>query len=109
MSSTRHTLRLALRYLAYHRVRSGLLVLCIALVFLLPIAVNQLLDRYEASMTARAQATPLVVGARGSRYDLVLNTLYFRGRVPTPLSMAAGCSIGRGIAKIIGTKLGSTP
>lgn len=89
MSATRHTLRLAARYLAYHRVRSGLLVLCIALVFLLPIAVNQLLDRYEASMTARAIATPLVVGARGSRYDLVLNTLYFRGRVPMPLSMAA--------------------
>ena len=82
------TLRLAWRYLAYHRVRTALLVLCVALVFLLPLAVQLLVDSYSRALGARAAATPLVAGAPGSRYDLVLNALYFEGRVPGPTSLA---------------------
>lgn len=82
------SLRLAWRYLAYHRVRTTLLVVCVALVFLLPIAVQLLVDSYSRALGARAAATPLVAGAPGSRYDLVLNALYFEGRVPAPTTMA---------------------
>lgn len=92
----KHTLLMALRYLAYHKLRSLLLVLCITLVLLLPIAVNQLLDRYGDVLSARAAATPLVIGARGSRYDLVLNTLYFRGRIPGKLPMAEADAVQDG-------------
>jgi len=79
---------LAWRYVAHHRVRSLLLAACIALAFLLPLAVQVLVDVYGRALTARAEATPLVAGARGSRYDLVLSSLYFKGRIPDPLSMA---------------------
>lgn len=105
----RHIVRLAVRYLLHHRVRTLLLVTCIALVFLLPIAVNRLLDRQGAALTARAESTPLVVGARGSRYDLVLNTLYFRGRIPTSLPMREATALQEsGLADAIPVLCGRT-
>lgn len=85
----RSTLLLARRYLAHHPLRSSVLVVGVALTLLLPMAVQLLAFRYGASLTARAEGTPLVLGAQGSRYDLVLQTLYFRGRTPRPISMAA--------------------
>lgn len=82
-------LLLAWRYLAFHRVRSGVLVVGVALTVFLPLAVELLVARYSASLAERAAATPLVLGAPGSRYDLVLSTLYFQGRTPRPLAMDA--------------------
>jgi len=84
----RAALLLAWRSLAYYRVRALLLVGCVALVVLLPVAVQLLVGAQSERLTARADATPLVAGAKGSRYDLVLNALYFRGRTPAPTSMA---------------------
>ncbi len=81
-------LRLAWRYVRFHWVRSLLLVLCVALTALVPLAVQLLVSSFSASFHARAKSTPLVVGAPGSRYDLVLRTLYYRGRVPSETSMA---------------------
>lgn len=69
---------LSLRHLAYHRLRSGLVVACLAVVLAVPVAATLLLDRYDAGMRARAQATPLVLGPRGNRFDLVLASLYWR-------------------------------
>lgn len=82
------SLRLAWRYLAYHRVRTAILVLCIALVAALPIAVQVLIGRYQESLVVRADSTPLVVGAPGSRFDLLLHSLYFRGAPARDLSYA---------------------
>jgi putative ABC transport system permease protein len=82
------TFLLARRYLAFHRGRTLILVSCIALTCLLPLAVEWLVGTYSRELQARAAATPLVVGRKGSRFDLVLNTLYFRGRVPEPLGLA---------------------
>lgn len=79
------TLLLARRSIAHHKGRSAILVACIALTCLLPIAVEALVAVFGEQLRARAEATPLVVGAKGSRFDLVLNTLYFRGRVPEAL------------------------
>lgn len=79
------TLLLARRSLAHNRLRTAILIACMALTCLLPIAVEGLVAVFGGSLRARADATPLVVGAKGSRFDLVLNTLYFRGRVPEPL------------------------
>ncbi len=81
------TLLLAWRHLSHHRGQSAILAACIALIFLLPVAVQLLVAHYSAALAARARATPLVAGALGSRYDLVLNSLYFKGRVPRDLPM----------------------
>lgn len=84
----KHAFLLALRYLQYHRARSLILILCIALTFLLPAAVSLLFRSFSTNLLSRAAATPLVLGQPGSRYDLVLNSLYFRGRVPSALTLS---------------------
>ncbi|MBK8974306.1 MAG: ABC transporter permease [Planctomycetes bacterium] len=93
-------LLLALRHLQHRRGTSLLLVACLALTGVLPIAVQLLVGAFSTRLRARALATPLVVGAPGSRFDLVLNTLYFRGRVPRPLPM-------RELDALIGSGLGT--
>ena len=75
----RDLLGLALHYLRHYRWRTLLLGACLVLAFLLPLTVTWLMGSQRARMRARAEATPLVVGAPGSRYDLVLSSLYFRG------------------------------
>ncbi len=86
--------RLAWRYLAYHKVRTGILILCVALVGALPLAVQLLITRYQDDLVRRADTTPLIVGAPGSRFDLLLHALYFRGRPPRELSLADAERIG---------------
>ena len=55
---------------------------CIALALWVPWTASRLAARYDVELRARAEATPLVVGAPGNRYDLTLAALYFR---PTEL------------------------
>lgn len=76
---------LALAWLRAHLGRTALVVLCVALTLLLPLAVGAFVDDYAEALGARARATPLLVGAQGSRFDLVLAALHFRGRIPRPL------------------------
>ena len=80
-------LLLAWRSLAFHRMRSLLLIAAIALTLLLPLCVHLLVGTYTEKLEARAAKTPLLLGRPGSRYDLVLNALYFQGRVPRPLQL----------------------
>ena len=68
---------LAWRYLAYHRVKTAILVASIALIAFLPVGLNVLVGQSAAQLTARAEATPLLVGAKGSPIELVLSSLYF--------------------------------
>jgi len=82
------SLYLALRYLAFHRVKTAVLVFSIALIFFVPAALQVLVDRTERKLTARAEATPLLVGAKGSPVELVLNSLYFGADVPDTLPFA---------------------
>ena len=70
-------LYLAWRYLAYHRWKTITLVAAIPLIIYLPIGLRVLVDQSSRQLTARALATPLVIGAKGSPLELVLNTLYF--------------------------------
>jgi putative ABC transport system permease protein len=71
-------LELALRYIAFHRWKTALMVLAIFLTTLLPMAVRLLLNEFERSLLARAKATPLVVGPKGSGLDLTLHAIHFR-------------------------------
>ena len=71
-------LKLAFKYILYYRLKSLLLLACIFLTAFLPIAIEILLNSFEREIVARAEATPLVVGPQGSRFDLTLRSLYFR-------------------------------
>ena len=74
----RGSLYLAWRHLRYHRAQSCVLVACLCLPILLPLMTRLLAQRYEQGLRTRAASTPLLVGAKGSRFDLVLAALHFR-------------------------------
>ena len=78
----RGILYMAWRYLVYHRIKTTILMLSITLIVYLPVGLQVLVGQSEQQLTSRATATPLVVGARGSPLELVLNTLYFESDTP---------------------------
>lgn len=84
----KNVLVLALRYLRFNKAKSVILIFSIAVAVALPLAVNLLVRDYQRDLLARANATPLVAGAPGSRFDLVLHALYFRGQPAHDLVMA---------------------
>ncbi len=75
-------LYLAWRYLTFHKIKTAILVTSITLIVFLPVGLRVLVSQSEEQLTARAAATPLLVGAKGSPLELVLNSLYFEGDVP---------------------------
>ena len=78
----KEALYLAWRYLAYHRIKTLILVTSITLIVFLPVGLNVLVSQSASELTARAEATPLLVGAKGSPLELVLNSLYFESDAP---------------------------
>jgi putative ABC transport system permease protein len=80
------TLLLAWRYLTYHRGLAFILVICLTISMFLPLCVNLMVDYYERDLVERSQATPLIIGARGNRYDLVLKSLYFTAEQPETIA-----------------------
>jgi len=78
----RDVLYLAWRYLAYNRIKTAILVFAIMLIVYLPVGLNVLVGRSAAHLTARAEVTPLLVGAKGSPLELTLNSLYFESETP---------------------------
>ena len=75
-------LYMAWRYLAYNRVKTAILVIAMMLIVYLPVGLNVLVGQSAAHLTARAEATPLLVGAKGSAVELALNSLYFDSATP---------------------------
>ncbi|VUX55774.1 conserved membrane protein of unknown function [uncultured Woeseiaceae bacterium] len=73
------------RYLAHHRFKSSILIASITLMVFLPAATRLLVEDSATALTARADQTPLVLGARGSELELVLNTLYFHAESPAEI------------------------
>ncbi len=78
-------LYLAWRYLAYHRFKTLILITAITLIFYVPVGLRVLVNQSAEQLTARAVGTPLVIGAKGSPLELVLNTLYFGSDVPATM------------------------
>ncbi|SPE53840.1 conserved membrane hypothetical protein [Verrucomicrobia bacterium] len=91
----RNILFLALRYLRFNLIKTAIMVFSIAVAVFLPLAVNLLVANYQRNLLARANATPLVAGAPGSRLDLVLSALYFRGKPAHDLTMADVAAINQ--------------
>ena len=80
---------LSFQHIAFHRLRSSLLVMCLAVTLTVPLAATILLARYDSDLRSRASATPLLLGSRGNRFDLVLATLYWRSGKLEPLPWEA--------------------
>ncbi|MCW5977943.1 MAG: ABC transporter permease [Bryobacteraceae bacterium] len=80
---------LAWRYLTHHKYKTAILVLAITLILYVPAGLRALVRLSERQLTSRAAATPLLIGAKGSPLELVLNSLYARAEVPAPLTYAA--------------------
>ncbi len=85
---------IAWKYLSRNRAKAVTLVSCIVLIAFLPIALELLLDESEKQLMSRAASTPLVIGAKGSSLDLVMNTLYFGDEVPELIYMDAADMVG---------------
>jgi putative ABC transport system permease protein len=84
----KNALFLAWKSLLWHRGRSITIVLSLAITIWLPVTVRLVMLQFEREVSARAQATPLVIGARGSRIDLALHSLYFETLPPSMTTMA---------------------
>lgn len=74
-------------YLRHHPYKTMILVLSVMLTLYLPLTVYLLVNDYQARLTARAESTPIVIGPKGNRFDLVFHALYFRVKPPTGLTM----------------------
>jgi putative ABC transport system permease protein len=81
-------LLLTWRYMAFNKIKSAIMVVCLTITLFLPIAVHVMIRHYEDDLMARAESTPLIVGAKGNRYDLVLKSLYFTTETPESITMA---------------------
>jgi putative ABC transport system permease protein len=68
--------------LAYNRVKTAVLVGSIMLIVYLPVALRVLVNQSAADLMSRADATPLLVGAKGSPLELALSSLYFESDMP---------------------------
>lgn len=71
------SLYLAWRYVAYHKVKTGILVVSLTLMIYLPVALHLVITNSERQLMLRSASTPLIVGAKGSSLDLTIGTLYF--------------------------------
>jgi len=87
-------LYLAWRYLAFHRIKSVILIFSIMLIVFLPVGLNVLVEQGAEELTARADATPLLIGAKGSPLELALNSLYFETDTPERMTYAEARRLG---------------
>lgn len=78
-------LYLAWRYLGFNRGKTTVLVASISLILFLPAALHVVVRAGAEKLTARADRTPLLVGAPGSAVDLTLAALYFREPTVEPM------------------------
>ena len=93
---------LAWRYLAHNRVKTAVLVGSIMLIVYLPVALRVLVRQSAAELTARAEATPLLIGAKGSPLELALSSLYFESDTPELTTYAEAERIAKtGLAQAI--------
>ena len=79
------SLYLSLQYVRYHKLKLAALILAMTLVAWLPVAVQSIVDQTASQLLARAESTPMVIGARGSPLELSLGSLYFSTKSPETL------------------------
>jgi len=85
----RQSIYLAYKYISFHKTRSIVLIFSLSIIIYLPNGLKKLIIKSEAQMIKRAEATPLIIGAKGSSTDLVINTLYFQQEKTASITMEA--------------------
>jgi putative ABC transport system permease protein len=75
-------LQLAIKYIAFNKLKTLILIGCLFLTFLLPISIKLLLHQFNQKIMLRADSTPTIVGAKGSPLDLTLHSLYYKTAAP---------------------------
>ncbi|MHC4778163.1 MAG: hypothetical protein ACYTFG_06245 [Planctomycetota bacterium] len=83
-------------YVSHHRGKTALMAAAITLTIWLPFTAHALIGMVHGRLLARAEATPLVAGSRGSNYDLVLHALYFSGSPQGTLPVSEVRRLGEG-------------
>ena len=89
----RDVLYLAWRYLVFHRWKTTILVTAFTLIIYLPVGLNVVVAQSAEHLTARAEATPLLIGAKGSPLELTLNSLYFSREYPELIDYSEATSV----------------
>jgi len=79
---------LAWRYLRHHRAKTTLIVLSLSVFLALPLVMGALSRATQQSLLSRAEATPLLLGKKGSSLDLVVEALYFQLKSVEPITAA---------------------
>lgn len=87
------SLYLAWHYLSFNKTRTLVLICCITVIAALPLTLEILLQESERQLALRAESSPLLVGAKGSALDLVMNSLYFSDETPESITMAAALQV----------------
>ncbi len=77
---------LAYRYIQFHRLRTLLLWAALTLTFFLPMATRWTMQQIRQQALLRADATPMLIGTKGSSVGLTLHALYFRGDAPPSIN-----------------------
>lgn len=63
------------------------LIFSIGIIIYLPNGLKKLINESETQMVKRAKSTPLIIGAKGSSTDLVINALYFQQEKTESITM----------------------
>jgi hypothetical protein len=71
-------LYMAWRYVRFYWGKTAVLVASITIILFLPAGLHVVVKQGAETLTSRADATPLLIGAKGSAGDLTLSSLYFR-------------------------------
>lgn len=79
------SLYLAWQYVRYHWGKTLSLVLAIGMVVFIPLALRYFTSQGADRMRARASATPLILGNKGSTTELMLSSLYFNSPTVPPI------------------------
>ncbi len=96
------SLYLAWRYLRFHWGKTATMIAAITLVLFVPAGLQVLVRQGAEQLNARAEATPLVIGARGSEIELVLSALYFDTEPPPVVTMSEAYRVrNTGLARAI--------
>ena len=108
----RHAFFLALRYLASAPGRTSVLVLGTSVALFLPLFTWQASQLLEGTLMARAESSPVLVGAKGNEFDLTMSGLYFRGQVSETIpasSVERGAQAGVAVPLFVSHSVGGSP
>lgn len=83
------SLYLAWQYILNNKIKTVVMIVSVTVIIYLPLGLNILVNQSEEQLLKRASSTPLIVGAKGSSLDLVINTLYFEPAEFEALTMSA--------------------